>query len=83
MFEISPAHEILNDVQFSFYLAGIYLCKIGDRSQQLTMLQLLNKKILLPLISYATNLETSHYNLFDLITSIPTAASVPVNYLFF
>lgn len=76
--EINSASELINDSQFSFYFAGLYLSKIGDHSQQQAVLKLLNKKILLPLIAYSVDLETCHYNRFDLIKFIPTAACIQV-----
>ncbi|KAF0756958.1 DUF3730 domain-containing protein [Aphis craccivora] len=77
--EINHTSDLLNDTQFNFYLAGLYLSKICDRFQQQTILKLLNKQFLLPLISYSLDLEISHYGRFDLIKSIPTAACVPEN----
>jgi hypothetical protein len=79
--EINSSSELINDTTFGFYLAGLYLSKIGDHSQQQAILKLLNKKILLPLIAYAVDLETSHYNRFDLIKAIPTTACTQVNIL--
>lgn len=77
--EINHTSELLNDTQFNFYLVGLYLSKICDRSQQQTVLKLLNKQYLMPLISYAVDLETSHYGRFDLMKVIPTAACIPEN----
>ncbi|XP_025412636.1 uncharacterized protein LOC112685081 isoform X2 [Sipha flava] len=77
--EINSSSELINDTTFGFYLAGLYLSKIGDHSQQQAILKLLNKKILLPLIAYAVDLETSHYNRFDLIKAIPTTACTQEN----
>lgn len=79
---INENSVILNDSQFNFYLAGLYLCKKGDRTDQQTILKLLDKKTLLPLIAYIVDLETSHYNRFDLIKIIPKAACVQVRFLF-
>lgn len=78
--EINPTSELLNDTQFSFYVAGLYLSKIGDRSQQQAVLKLLNKKILLPLITYYLELENNQCNRFDLMKAIPTAASIQVDF---
>jgi len=80
--EIHQTSDLLNDTQFNFYLAGLYLCKICDRTQQQTVLKLLNKQFLLPLISYSVDLETSHYGRFDLMKVIPTAACISVSLLF-
>lgn len=52
---------------------------MGDRSQQQVILKLLNKTILLSIISYAVDLEKSYYNIFDLIKVIPTAAYIQVS----
>lgn len=76
--EINETSEILNDTQINFYLAGIYLSKIGERPEQQIVLKLLNKQILLPLIAYALDTETNNYNRFDLMKIVPTAACVPV-----
>lgn len=81
MSEINQSSDLLNDTQFNFYLAGLYLSKICDRSQQQTLLKLLNKQFLLPLISYAVDIETCHYGRFDLMKIIPTAACIPVSLL--
>ncbi|KAL5242600.1 hypothetical protein ACI65C_010010 [Semiaphis heraclei] len=80
--EINHTSDLLNDTQFNFYLVGLYLSKICDRPQQLTLLKLLNKQYLLPLISYAVDQEISNYGRFDLMKVIPTAACVPVSLLF-
>lgn len=82
MSKINHTGDLLDDTQFNFYLAGLYLSKICDRSQQQTVLKLLNKQYLLPLIAYAVDLETSHYGRFDLMKVIPTAACIPVSLLF-
>lgn len=82
MSEINHTSDLLNDTQFNFYLVGLYLSKICDRPQQLTLLKLLNKQYLLPLISYAVDQEISNYGRFDLMKVIPTAACVPVSLLF-
>lgn len=66
----------------NFYLAGIYLSKIGDRLEQQIILKLLNKKILLPLIAYDLDIETNYHNRFDLMKIIPTAACVQVSFYF-
>lgn len=70
--------SLLNDSEFNFYLAGLYLSKISDRSQKQIILKLLNKQFLMPLISYAVNIETNYHNRFDLIRLIPTAACIQV-----
>lgn len=62
-------------------MAGLYLSKICDQSQQQIVLRFLNKKILLPLIFYAVDLETNYYNQFDLMKIIPTAACIQVKFL--
>ncbi|XP_060848840.1 uncharacterized protein LOC132928291 isoform X1 [Rhopalosiphum padi] len=77
--EINHTGDLLNDTQFNFYLAGLYLSKICDRSQQKTILKLLNKQFLLSLISYSMDREINHYGRFDLMKVIPTAACVPEN----
>lgn len=82
LLEINQINDLLNDAQFNFYLAGLYLCKIGDRSQQQILLKLLNKKYLMPLIAYAIDREKNFYNRFDLIKVIPTAACIQVSFLF-
>lgn len=82
MSEINHNGDLLNDTQFNFYLAGLYLSKICDRSQQKTILKLLNKQFLLSLISYSMDREINHYGRFDLMKVIPTAACVPVSLLF-
>lgn len=79
--DINQSNNLLNDTLFSFYLGGLYLSKICERSQQQIILKLLNKKILLPLISYAVDLETNYNNRFDLMKIIPTAACIPVRSL--
>lgn len=76
--EIDQVSDLLNDSEFNFYLAGLYLSKMGNRSQKQIILKLLNKQFLIPIISYAVNIETSYYNRFDLIRLIPTAACVQV-----
>lgn len=81
--EINETSDLLKDSQFNFYLAGLYLNKIGDRSQQQMILKLLDKTILLPLIAYAIDLETSNYNRFDLIKVIPTAACIQVSFILY
>lgn len=78
--EINQMSNLLNDREFNFYLAGLYLNKIGDRSQQQIILKLLNKQYLVPLISYAINIETRYHNQFDLIKVIPTAACIQVSF---
>lgn len=77
--EINHTSDLLDNTMFNFYLAGLYLSKICDRSQQQIVLKLLNKQYLLPLISYALDLEISHYGRFDLMKVIPTAACKPVS----
>ncbi|VVC38584.1 Armadillo-like helical,Domain of unknown function DUF3730 [Cinara cedri] len=77
--EINQISSLLNDSEFNFFLAGLYLSKMGDRSQQQIMLKLLNKQFLVPLISYAVNIETSYHNRFDLMKVIPTAACIQDN----
>lgn len=79
MSEINQNHYLSNDVQFNFFLVGLYLCKIGDRSQKQSILKLLDKNFLLPLIAYATDLESSHYNRLDLMKAIPSAACIQVS----
>lgn len=79
MSEINHTSDLLDDTMFNFYLAGVYLSKLCDRSQQQTVLKLLNKQYLLPLISYALDLQISHYGRFDLMRVIPTAACIPVS----
>lgn len=78
--EINQTSSLLNDSLFNFFLAGLYLCKIGDRSQLQILLKLINKKYFMPLIAYALDLETDFYNRFDLIKVIPTAACVLVSF---
>lgn len=43
---------------------------------------MLNKKYLLALIAYALDQDTSHYNRFDLIKTIPTVACIQVRFKF-
>jgi len=78
--EINHTSHLLFDPQFNFYLAGLYLSKIGDRSQQQIILKLLDKKYLLPLIAYAIDQETNYFNRYDLMKVIPTAACVYVSF---
>lgn len=79
--EIDEISVLLNDTQFNFYLAGLYLSRKGDRTHQQTMLKLMSKKILLPLVAYIVDLETNYYNRFDLMKAIPTTACVQVSSL--
>lgn len=78
--EMNQTSDLLNNSLFNFYLAGLYLSKICDRSQQQIVLKLLNKTILLPLITYAMDLESNCYNRYDLMKIIPTAACTQVSF---
>lgn len=64
-------------------MAGLYLSKICDHSQQQIVLKLLNKTILLPIIAYAMDLESNCFNRYDLIKVIPTAACIQVSFYMF
>lgn len=79
--EINQSSDLLNDTLFSSFLAGLYLSRICKQSQQQIVLKFLNKKMLLPLISYAVDQETNYKNRFDLIKIIPTAACIQVRFL--
>lgn len=79
--EINHTSDLLNDTLFNLFMAGLYLSKICDRSQQQIVLKLLNKTILLPIIAYAMDLESNCYNRYDLLKAIPTAACIQVSFL--
>ncbi|XP_050523203.1 uncharacterized protein LOC126895412 [Daktulosphaira vitifoliae] len=77
--KIQKSKILLENSLFSLFLAGVYLSKLCNSTQHNTLLNILNKKYLLPLITYAIDRETNCHNRLDLINVIPFTACFQEN----
>lgn len=77
--KIQKSEILLENSTSSFFFAGVYLSKLCDSPQQTTLLNILNKKYLLPLITYAIEKEINCHNRLNLISVIPYTARFQVS----
>ncbi|XP_050423893.1 uncharacterized protein LOC126835384 isoform X2 [Adelges cooleyi] len=77
--KIKKSTFLSENTLFSFFVAGLYLCKRFDNHHQQSLLNLINKKYLLPFITYAINNETNCYKKLHLLQVVPTTACMQEN----